>query len=87
MLLTVAQGHVTHECLPQVFSVGESMRSAHIGDAHIESLNQAIGSGKTPGAYRGQWPKTDGAGWSRRASEAVFDIDVEKPSSWLLKAL
>jgi len=42
----VVQGHVTHERLLQIFTTGESMRSEHIGNAPIEALNHAIGSGR-----------------------------------------
>lgn len=47
----VVQGGVTHERFLQIFTTGESVRFEHIGDAPIESLDHAIGSG---GAWLGQ---------------------------------
>lgn len=47
----VVQGDVTHERFLQIFTTGESMRFEHIGDAPIESLDHAIGSGR---AWLGQ---------------------------------
>ena len=41
----VAQSHVTHERLLQMFTTGESIRFEHIGNAPIEALNHGVGSG------------------------------------------
>ena len=42
----VVKGHVTHERLLQVFTPGEPMGFEHIGDAPIETLDHAVGSGR-----------------------------------------
>ena len=47
----VVQGHVTHDRLLQVFTTGEPMGFEHIGNAPIEALDHAIGSGR---AWLGQ---------------------------------
>ncbi len=47
----VVQSHVTHERLLQIFTTGESMRFERIGNAPIEALKHAIGSGR---AWLGQ---------------------------------
>lgn len=43
----VVQRHVTHERLLQILTAGESMRFEHISNTLIESLNYAIGSGRS----------------------------------------
>ncbi len=47
----VAQGYVTHERLLQIFATGELMGFENIGNASIEPLDYAIGSGR---AWLGQ---------------------------------
>jgi hypothetical protein len=39
------QGHIPHEPLLQIFAAGESTLFEHIGNAPIEALNHAAGSG------------------------------------------
>lgn len=41
----VVQRHISHQRLLQIFTTGEAVSFEHIGNAPIETLNHAVGSG------------------------------------------
>ena len=43
-LLIVVQGHLSHECLLQIFTIGKSVCLEHIGNAPIEAVDHAVGA-------------------------------------------
>lgn len=50
----VVQGHVSHQGLLQILAAVKAVRLEHIGNAPIETLDHAIGSGRSGRSGLGQ---------------------------------